>query len=208
MRYIITGIEYLTRWAEAKAVRNCDVVTATQFIFESIISRFGCPLILMSDQGTHFLNHTIEALTEEFQIQHHKSTPYHPQANGTVEAFNKILENALTKICNSQRNGWYLRVNTVLWAYRTTCKKLTGHTPFSLVYGQEVVMPMEYIMPSLKIAQITGMGDTDTVHEMLAQLLPWRKTNSSLDSIRKCRRKERNLGMTDTLRVRLFRLET
>ena len=78
-----------------KVVRNCDAAIVAQFIFESIISRFGCPVILMSDQGTHFLNRTIEALIEEFQIQHHKSTPYHPQANGTVEAFNKILENAL-----------------------------------------------------------------------------------------------------------------
>ena len=53
-RYIITGTEYLTRWAEAKAIRNCDAAIAAQFIFENIISRFGCPVILMSDQGTLF----------------------------------------------------------------------------------------------------------------------------------------------------------
>ena len=32
-------------------------------------------------------------------------------------------------------------------------------------------MPMEYILPSLRIAQITGMTDTDTVEARLAQLL-------------------------------------
>ena len=32
-------------------------------------------------------------------------------------------------------------------------------------------MPMEYILPSLRIAQITGMTDTDIVEERLAQLL-------------------------------------
>ena len=47
---------------------------------------------------------------------------------------------------------WDLKVNVVLWAYRTTCKKLTRHTPFNLVYGQEAIMPMEYILPSLRIA--------------------------------------------------------
>ena len=32
-------------------------------------------------------------------------------------------------------------------------------------------MPMEYILPSLRIAQITEMTDTDTVEARLAQLL-------------------------------------
>jgi transposase InsO family protein len=124
-RYIITAIEYLTRWAEARAFKDYNAATATHFIFDDIITRFGCPKVLMSDQGTHFINNTIEALIEKFAVHHQKRTPYHPQANETVEAFNNILEITLTKICSMNKDDYDLRVSVVLWAYRTTCKKLT-----------------------------------------------------------------------------------
>lgn len=32
-------------------------------------------------------------------IQHHTYSPYHPQANGMVEAFNKIMEREQTVLC-------------------------------------------------------------------------------------------------------------
>jgi len=162
-RCIITATEYLTRWAKARAVKDCSATTTALFIFDDIITRFVFSKILMSDQGTHFINKTIESLIEEFSFHHQKSTPYHPQANGTVEAFNKILETALTKICSVNRNDWDLRVTTVLWAYRTTCKKLTMQTPFKLVYGLEFIASMEYLVPSLIIVAFTDMDDTGTV---------------------------------------------
>jgi len=47
---------------------------------------------------------------------------------------------------------------------------LTGQTPFQLVYGKEAVMPMEYIVPSLRIAAIIGMVDHGALEERLGQL--------------------------------------
>jgi len=42
-----------------------------------------------------------------------------------------------------------------LWAYRTTVKTSTGFTPFQLVYGLEVVLPIECEIPSLQMAYET-----------------------------------------------------
>ena len=151
-------------------MKDCISETISKIIFEYVLKRFGFPKILMSDRGTHFLNEMINALTEEFQVYRQKSTPYHSQNNGAVVVFNKILENTLTKACNVQRNGWDVRVRAVLWAYRTTCKKLTGQMPFRLVYGVEVVMPMDYIVPSLRIVEFTGMAEHRVLEERLAQL--------------------------------------
>jgi hypothetical protein len=55
-RYIITTTKYFTKWDELAEVKYCGAKTATHFMFEKVITRFGCPRVMMSDHGTHFIN--------------------------------------------------------------------------------------------------------------------------------------------------------
>jgi transposase InsO family protein len=89
---------------KAREVKDYSETTVVCFIFDDIITRFGCPKTLMRDKGANFINKTIEALTQKFKVHHQKRMPYHPQENGTIEAFDNILETTLMKICSMNRN--------------------------------------------------------------------------------------------------------
>jgi hypothetical protein len=63
-RYIINATKYLTKWVEGALVKDWNAKNAMWFLFENVVTRFGCPRILLSDKGTHFINNTIRAMTE------------------------------------------------------------------------------------------------------------------------------------------------
>lgn len=85
-KYILVATDYVTKWAEAKALPDNSAKSTAWFVFEQIIARFGCPLEIVSDQGSHFLNETMEILTSTFMIKHRKSTTYYPRCNGQAES--------------------------------------------------------------------------------------------------------------------------
>lgn len=116
-RYIIVATDYCTKWAEAKATRKANARSAAKFLHKQVISRFGCPLVIVSDRGTHFVNEVIAVLLPEFLIIHRKSTPYYPRANGQAESSNKTLIIVMTRTVDSGRNDWEHKLTAALWAY-------------------------------------------------------------------------------------------
>ncbi|MCO5590992.1 hypothetical protein L7F22_044968 [Adiantum nelumboides] len=147
--YILSAVDYMTKWPKAKASRGATSKDACNSIFDCICCRFGVPFELVSDQGKDFRNDLIQDLVKKLEIKHRYSTPYHPQCNGLVEAFNGVLHKILFKLVEEHPKDWDMYLERALWACRVTQKLATGFTPFHLVYGEECVMPINVLLSSL-----------------------------------------------------------
>ncbi|KAL2517730.1 Uncharacterized protein Adt_13977 [Abeliophyllum distichum] len=81
----------------------------------------------------------------------HFSTRNHPQANGQVEAVNKIIKHTLKTSLDELKRAWTEELPSVLWSYRTICRSSTGETPFLLAFGTEAIIPIDLDLPSFRV---------------------------------------------------------
>ena len=93
----------------------------------------------------------------------------------------------IKRIIEIHKSNWHTMLFSALWAYRTSAKTATGFTPFQLVYGLEVVLPIECKMPSLKLAiELLPTTSEDEKHFLyLAQLDETLRTTALADEAHK-----------------------
>jgi hypothetical protein len=141
---MLVTTDYLTKWMEAVPLKNMTHREVIHFILEHIIHRFGILHTLTTDQGSSFMSLKIKLLS---------SSPYYAQANGQAESSNKTLIKLIKKKIEENPKRWHEVLSEVLWAHRISKHSATNVTPFELVYGQEVVLPVEVNLDALRIAQ-------------------------------------------------------
>jgi transposase InsO family protein len=152
-KFLIVAVDYFTKWIEAEPTASITGKAVQKFLEISIISRFGIPRDLVSDNGKQFDSPEVREYCEMLHIRHHFTSVYHPQANGQVENANRTVLDGLKKRLEGAAGNWVDVLPSVLWAYRTTHRTATGETPFSLTYGTEAVVPVEIGEPSLRVEQ-------------------------------------------------------
>ncbi|XP_039118585.1 uncharacterized protein LOC120254555 [Dioscorea cayenensis subsp. rotundata] len=135
------------------------------------------PRRIISDNERAFKSFKVGRFAQHHKIDWRYSLIYNARANGLAEVFNKTLSKLLKKAVSKSQRDWDKRLPEVLWAYWTTYRTPTQSTPYSLVFGIEVVLPLGVQIPSLRIALQNELTNEDKVRLHLDEL-------DSLDEMR------------------------
>jgi hypothetical protein len=104
-QYILTLIDFATRYPEAVALKSIDSVTVAEALF-TIFTRVGIPEEILSDNGSQLVGGLMEEVMRLLSIKHLVSTVYHPECNGLCENFNGTLKRMLKKVCMERPRDW------------------------------------------------------------------------------------------------------
>ena len=107
-KYILVVSDYFTKWTESFAMPNMEARTVAQIIVENVVSRFGIPYFVHSDQGRQFESNIFKEMCTLLGIEKTRTTPYHPKSDGMVERFNRTLEAMLSAYVDDNHKDIYI----------------------------------------------------------------------------------------------------
>jgi len=140
---IVNIICYFTKYVVSVPTKDIKAKTICDLIVNNIICVFGVPERIHTDQGTEFENDLVEGLCKLFDITKTKTSAYHPQSDGAVERFHRVLGGMIRSYVEELGSDWSDYLQPLLLAYRSAIHKATGYSPNEMIFGKNVVLPVD-----------------------------------------------------------------
>ena len=156
--WLLVVSNHFTKFTQAFPVKNTSAVTLAKKVMNEYIRRFGCFGGLHSDHGANVDGAVFKELCDLIEAAKTRRMPCPSPMDGQVERLNKSLVKILSKLISDHRRDWADFVPKTVLAYNTSVHKLTGFTPYRLMFGREAILPLDAILrfettPSQWLAQ-------------------------------------------------------
>ena len=165
-KFLLVAINY-SKWVEAKPLAMITEAKVKDFVWQSIICRFGLPRVLITNNGCQFSSSKFVNFSQSLHVSHHFTSIGHPQANREAKVTYHTLLQELKVRSDQAKRSWVDELHSMLWAYRTTQRVSTGETPFNHFFETEAIIPIEIGLPSL---WVENYNDQDNARILRANL--------------------------------------
>ena len=139
-RYLITIFDRGSGWLWAYPTTNYTAETTSNSLI-NWISQYGVPEILISDRGSNFESMIFQNLVDKLGISKHRTSSYHPQANGAVERQHRRLKEALKAKCSDASKEWLQNLPMILLGLNNSINNDTGYSPAQRIFGRQLNVP-------------------------------------------------------------------
>ena len=122
--YLLICIDLFSKYTWDIPIRNKESITVRNAIVQVFIH--GYPELIQSDNGKEFTNKTLNAYLEGIDVKHLYGSPYHPQSQGAIEAFNKTVQKSLLAAYDNAKDeklDWDLEMNLFNFLHYYNCKR-------------------------------------------------------------------------------------
>ncbi|RWS19709.1 uncharacterized protein B4U80_11281, partial [Leptotrombidium deliense] len=119
-----------------------------RFLEDEVVTKFGAPLVLISDRGTCFTSFETYEYFEKKGITHSTSPPYFPESNGLAERAVKTLKDTLRRQMNGIAN-WKSELSRAIFAVNTSFNASIGFSPFEMLFGFQPQIENELLIGSV-----------------------------------------------------------
>ena len=145
---VLVVVDHFTRYVQAFFTKKHTARTMAWVLYNNYFSVFGFPQRLMSDQGTEFCGKVIAAMCSLLGVEKIRTTPYHPQTNGSAERIHQTLQRMIGKLDPEKRRKWLAHIGSIIIAYNSTRSLVTGYSPYYLMFGLRPRLPIDLLFPT------------------------------------------------------------
>ena len=144
--YILLVVCAFSKYITLIPLKSKTAQEVGQELVNKHIHIFGPPRVLVSDQGTEFVNYVLKAIAHQYGIDRVFIARKHPSSNGQVERYVGITSNMLRTLVRDDVKTWHKKLPGIAYVLNSAYNYSVGDTPFYIMFLRDPYVPLNIFL--------------------------------------------------------------